>query len=124
MINDHSYLGTICSGLLRLEIFGTFCAVIPVTDFHGTFSLPKKPEAHLDPYQISVMDIFCENSQRFLAITYFSQKGTLWMFKRVLNSFSPNPTKWSDTLKGLIRLWKQHRLQRIFTSNQARTCSR
>ena len=42
-------------------------------------------ETNVGPWKISMMELFCENSQRFLAVNYFHKKDPSYIFDRVLN---------------------------------------
>ena len=54
------------------------------SDFKGCHP-PLFPEVYLDPSGASIMELFCENSQRLLAVSYFHKKAPLQMFHWVLN---------------------------------------
>ena len=45
-------------------------------------------EAYLEPCQITMKEIFRENSKELEAVNYFRQKTSLYMFERVL--ITPN----------------------------------
>ena len=42
-------------------------------------------ETNVGPWKISMMELFCENSQRLLAVNYFHKKDPSLIFDRVLN---------------------------------------
>ena len=46
----------------------------------------KKEEVYLEPIQTSMIEFFCENSQRFLAHNYPRKRTPPYMFDWVLNT--------------------------------------
>ena len=43
-------------------------------------------EASIEPSQTYIMECFCKNSEKLLAVNYFHKKVPPWIFDRVLNA--------------------------------------
>ena len=49
--------------------------------------LTLRRQEYLGLHQKSIIEIFCKNSERFLAINYFCKKAPLLMFHNILSTF-------------------------------------